>query len=684
MLTTTLLCNIAIAQNPLLMDWNTPYEVPPFSEISPEDYIPAFEVAFKAHNLEIKAITQNSELPTFQNTVLAYDNAGAMLSKVSSLFSCLVATDATPVLQEIQSELSPKTTAHYSEIALNGKLFERVKSVYENRSELCDVERRLTEKIYKGFERGGANLPADKKERLKVIDQELSAAQLTFGNNLRADNGSFYIQLTQKSEIDALPENIVVAGKAEAAKRGLDGVVVTLDKASMLPFLGSCPSPELRQKLYDGYLNRANNNDQFDNKETLRTIANLRLERAQLLGYTHHADFVLSNVMAGSADKVYDLMNEVWDPAIATAKRELSEMKQLEGAPQEFSTADWWYWVERLRAQKYDLDENELRPYFALNNVREGIFYLTGKLYGIEFSELTDIEKYNPENQVFKVTDKEGQHLGVLYMDFHPRGGKRVGAWCTSFRAVTYKDGERVAPVVSIVCNFTPPAAQGEPALLNMDEVETFFHEFGHAIHSLVCESPYKGLRSVERDFVELPSQIMEHWAFEPQMLAQYALHYQTGEAMPQELVEKIQNSAYFNQGFATTEFLAAGLLDMRYHTITEPIEGDISLFEADYLKEIGLIEEIAPRYRSTYFQHIFSGGYSSGYYSYLWAEVLDADAYEAFTETGDIFSSEVAARFLEEVLKRGGTADGNTLYKNFRGAAPSREPLMRNRGFIE
>ncbi len=673
----------AFAQNPLLEEWNTPFEVPPFSQIETDDYLEAMTVAMEEQNEEIAAIVNNPAAPTFANTILAYDNSGALLSRVAAVFYCIAGTDGDDAIKAVQLELSPLLTAHSSNISLNEALFQRIKSVYERKWELGELEARLTDKIYKSFERGGANLPEDKKEQLRKIDQELAMAQLTFGNNLNKDNGAFYLNIRKKSDLKGLPQGVIDAAASEAKRRGLKGWAFTLDKPSLIPFLQYSEKRDLRKKLYTGYLERANNNNETDNKEVLRTIANLRLERANLMGFDSHSDFVLDQVMAGEPERVYDLLEELWQPALNLAKSELEEMKALEGAPEDFQSWDWWYWAEKLREEKYSLNEEELRPYFELNAVRDGIFKLTTDLFGLTFTELEDIEVYNEENQVFEVNDLEGNHVGVLYMDFHPRSTKRVGAWCTSFRGVSYEDGHRVAPIVSVVCNFTAPAAEGEPALLNLDEVETFFHEFGHAIHSLASVVQYKGLRSVERDFVELPSQIMENWAFEPEILATYAHHYQTGEPMPQELVEKIERSALFNQGFATTEYVAASLLDMNYHTITSPLTGDVADFEAEYLKSIGLIEQIAPRYRSTYFQHIFSGGYSSGYYSYIWAEVLDADAYAAFVETGDLYNPVVAKKFYDEILKRGGTKDGNTLYYNFRGQEPSKEPLMRGRGLL-
>lgn len=672
-----------MAQNPFFQEWTTPHCVPPFSQIKNEHYVPAITKAIADEKIEIEAIVSNPEAPTFSNTILAYDNSGELLSKVSSVFGCITGTEMTSELEALQSQISPLMTAHRSDISLNEKLFARIKAVWEKRSELDPMQARLTDKIYKNFERNGANLSVEDKAKLRALDQKLSQLSLTFAGNLRRDNGAFVLNITKKKELAGLSASIIEAAAAEAASRGLKGWAFTLDKPSMIPFLQYSDMRYLREKLYKGYLERCNNGGENDNKGVVDQIVKLRTERAKLMGFDSHSAFVLDQNMAKNPDAVYALLEELWVPAMKLADSEMQLMKSISGAPQDFQSWDWWYWAERLRKAKYDLDEEQLRPYFALNNVREGIFALTAKLWGVSYKLLTGIEKYNPENQVFEVHDKDGSILGVLYLDFHPRAGKRVGAWCTSFRGQSYKDGQKIYPIVSIVCNFTKPSSPSEPALLNLDEVETFFHEFGHGMHSLFADVPYKGLRGVERDFVELPSQIMENWAFEPQVLATYAKHYKTGEVIPATLVDKIQKSALFNQGFATVEYLGASLLDMDYHTISSPMAVDVASFEQNSLSKFGLISQIAPRYRSTYFQHIFSGGYSSGYYSYIWAEVLDSDAYEAFRETGNLFDPATADKFRREVLSRGGTADGGVLYQNFRGKAPAKTALMKRRGLL-
>ncbi len=675
----------AEATNPFFTEWTTPFQVPPFDQIKNEHFMPAFVEGMKIEKEEIDAIVNNPEAPNFENTILAYTTTGELLGNVNTVFNGLCGTELTPELQKIRAEVSKLSTAHRSDISLNEGLFQRIKAVYDSRNTAGydAMQIRLIEKTYKGFERNGANLSAEGKAKLREIDSQLSERGLAFGNNVSADNSSFALVIDNKEDLAGLTESVIAMGAAEAAARGEEGKwIYTLDKPSMLPFLQYSEKRDLREKIYKGYLERSNHDDEFDNKKVLSDILNLRLERANLMGYDSHAHFTLEQTMAKNSDAVFSMLGDLWTPAIARAQAELAEMKKIKG-DDDFESWDWWYYAEKLRKEKYDLDEDELRPYFSIDNVLSGLFGLTTKLWGLTYKEITDsMPLYNKENRVFEVTDADGSHLGVVYFDFFPRASKRVGAWCGGFRGQKYdKDGNFVTPIVSIVCNLTKPVGD-EPALLSLDDVETIFHEYGHGLHGLFRDVKYSALSGVERDFVELPSQVMENWEFEPEVLKTYAKHYQTGEIIPDALIEKIQKSSLFNQGFNTVEYLGASLLDMEYHAITEKGEIDIAKFEQDFNKKYGAMKEIATRYRSTYFQHI-TGGYSAGYYSYIWAEVLDADAYEAFVESGDLFNKELAAKFRKEVLSQGGQADGNVMYRNYRGKDASRTPLMKNRGLI-
>lgn len=694
------LCAVAVAtgcgtqsstENPFFSQWGTPFEVPAFEKIKPEHYIPAYERGMKIQMEIIDSITANPQPATFDNTILAFDRSGNELERVRDVYDNLVETDITPELEAIQGQISSMYTQHKSNIALNEPLFERIKFVYENADSmgLDPMQKRLTDKFYKTFERGGANLSDQDKSRLRVIDEKLAAYSMVFNRNLRNDNGAFVLEVSSEEDLSGLPEGVIASAKHKASDMGKnDGVwVFTLDKSSMIPFLQYADNAELRRKIYTGYLERGNNNNANDNKSVIDSIVNLRVERAKLMGFENHSQYTLDLNMAKDPEAVYALLEELWAPAIVRAqaeKNDMAAMKNAEGNGSTIEPWDWWYYAEKVRKDKYDLDSEALRPYFKLENVRQGIFDLTTKLYGLTYRELADMPKFNESNQVFEVLDKDGSHLGVMYFDFHPRASKGVGAWCSSFREQGYDEqGNKISPVAIIVCNFTAPMGD-QPALLNLDEVETFFHEYGHGLHVLMKDLPYANLTSVERDFVELPSQIMENWAFEPEVLATYATHYQTGEVIPDSLVNKIQESALFNQGFATVEYLGASLLDMDYHTVNEAIDNmDVMAFEQESVAKYGSMAEIWPRYRSTYFGHIFGGGYSSGYYAYIWAEVLDADAYQAFVESGDIFNTQIAESFRENVLSKGGSLPGSVMYNNFRGAEPSKTGLMKKRGLI-
>jgi peptidyl-dipeptidase Dcp len=500
-----------------------------------------------------------------------------------------------------------------------------------------------------------------------------------------ADNNAFQMVLENEDDLVGLPQSVIDGAAQMAEENGMSGKwLFTADKPSMIPFLQYSDRRDLREKIYKGYFMRGDYGNENDNKDLIVQIVSLRMERANLLGYENHASFILDRNMSKNPENVYDLLMKIWDAALPVAKVEAADMQKMidaEGGDFELATWDWWYYSEKIRKEKYDLDEEMLRPYFSLENVREGIFLLSNKLYGITFKKIEDIPVYHPDAYAYEVLDNDGSHLAVLYMDFHPRASKQGGAWCTSYRDQHVRDGKNITPVVSIVMNFTSPNGDG-PALLNLDEVLTFFHEFGHALHGFFSDVTYKRLSGfVPRDFVELPSQVMEHWALHPEMLKLYAKHYETGEVIPDELIKKIEESSHFNQGFATVEYLAASLLDMDYHTLTDVSDLDVIEFENSAMKKIGLIKEILPRYRSTYFNHIFSGGYSAGYYSYIWSEVLDSDVFEAFVESGDIFNKELAAKFRKEILAPGGLQDALDMFVNFRGREPQVDALLRNRG---
>ena len=677
-------------ENPLLSEWNDRFGVPPFDRIKAEHFAPALEQAMSVHNAEIDAIVTNNDEPTFENTVLAYDNSGKLLERVELCFSLLCAAETNAEMQAIEQEMSPKLTAHSGAIMMNDALFERVKSVYERRGALGldSLQLRLTEKLYRRFVRGGALLSVEDKEQLRKVDEELSAARVKYAANLLAANSGFELVISDQDDLDGLPSSIRDAAASEASARDMKGKwVFTTKKPSMLPFLTYSSKRELREKLYRGYLDRCNYNDSIDNKQVINDIVRLRTERAHLLGYPTHAHYVLDVQMARTPENVYAMMDELWAPALERAKAEMEAMREMmkeETGLDDFASWDWWYYAEKVRKRDYSLDESSLRPYFSLENVRSGIFELSNRLYGLTFRPV-QLPVYHEDCETYEVLDEKNEHLGVLYLDYFPRDGKSGGAWCGEYRTQSFDaEGNRISPIVSIVCNFPRPTG-GDPALLSIDETQTFFHEFGHALHALFSQVKYSGLGGVERDFVELPSQIMENWALEPEMLRRYALHHRTNDPIPHHLIEKLQRSRHFNQGFNTVELLAASLTDMDIHTIENYSPIDVNEFERKMLNERrGLMEQIAPRYRYPYFSHIFDGGYSSGYYSYLWAEVLDKDAYQAFVESGDIFNKRIATDFRNKVLARGGEADGMDLYRDFRGADPDRKPLLLGRGLIE
>ena len=675
------------AMNPLLQEFDTPFGVPPFDKIETEHYMPAFKEAMKRQNEEIEAITSNTEAPTFENTVAAFDYSGETLDRVSNVFYNLRSADTNDEMQEIAKELVPLLSEHRSNINLDPDLFARIKAVYDQResTDLTREQEMLLDKIYKRFVRGGANLDEEDQANLRKIDEELSMLSLQFGENLLNETNNFKLVIEDSTNLAGLPES-VITGAADAAKEaGEEGNwVFTLHKPSWIPFLQYSEKRDLREKIYKAMYNRGNNGNEYDNKEIVEKMVKLRTERSQLLGYDNHAGYMLEDRMAKEPQNVYDLLMKLWDPALSKAKEEAAMMQEMidrEGGDFELASWDWWYYAEKIRKEKYDLDEEEIRPYFSLEDVREGVFYVLEKLYGVTFEPNDEIPLYHEDAMAFEVKDKDGSHQGVLYMDFHPRASKRAGAWSTSYRKQHVRDGENITTVGSIVCNFSKPTGD-KPALLSFDETLTFFHEMGHAIHGLLSDCTYPGISgtSVPRDFVELPSQIMENWGAHPDVLKVYAMHYETGDPIPDELIDKIDAAGKFNQGFATVEYLAASVLDMDYHTLEQVRELDVNEFEERSMDRIGLIDAIIPRYRSTYFSHIFSGGYSAGYYSYIWAEVLDKDAFKAFEETS-LFNPELASKFREHILSSGGTDDPMEMYLRFRGQEPDPDALLEARG---
>jgi len=669
--------------NPFFSEYNTPFNVPPFDRIKPEHFIPAYERGMEEHKADIEAIINNPEEPSFENTIAALDRSGKLLSEVSRVFSGLSGANTNDELRAIQKEMAPRLAAHNDEINLNSNLFARVKAVYEQRNEknLTDEQLYLLENLYKRYVRNGAELNDEDQTKLKHINQELSRLSVQFGQNVLAETNDFKLIIESEEDLAGLPESSITGAVEAAREAGLEGQwVFTTQKPSMIPFLQYSEKRDLREKLYRAYTKRGDNDNEHDNKKILSDIIKLRVERANLLGYKTYADYILETRMAGNPQSVYDLLNRIWEASLPVAKSEREEMQAIidrEGGGFKLASWDWWYYAEKLRKEKYQLDDNELRPYFVLSSVRDGAFWVANQLYGLTFEPLDGMPLPHPDAQVFEVKEADGSHCGVLYMDFHPRTSKRAGAWCGTYRSQSRKYGEEIDPVVNLVCNFSRPVGD-DPAMLTLEEVKTLFHEFGHGLDNLLSNITY-GTTFRSPDFSELPSQIMEHWAMEPEVLKHYAEHYQTGEPIPDNLVEKIVNSKFFNQGFITVEYLAACLLDMKYHTLTEPQYLDLNQFEKNYFEEIGLIPEIVSRYRSTYFSHII-GGYAAGYYGYIWSEVLDSDAFEAFKET-NLFDQKTAAAFRRHVLEKNGTADYKTMYVNFRGREPGIEPLLRNRG---
>lgn len=675
------------ATNPFLNTYDTPFGVPPFDKIKHEHFKPALEAGMEAHNLEIAAIVENTDSASFDHTILALEQGGKLLSNVNTVLGNLNSANTNDSIQALVKEMAPVLSAHYDNIRLNEQLFDRVKAVWDQKDalKLNEEQAKLLENTYKGFVRGGANLSDENKDKLRKVNEELAVLTVQFNQNLLAETNAYELVIDDKADLAGLPEGLVSAAAETAKEKGKEGKwVFTLSNPSVMPFLQYADNRHLRKQIWEAYKNRCGNGNAQDNNKVLVKIANLRLQRANLLGYPTHAHYVLEEAMAENPDNVYKLLNDLWKPALAKAKVEAYDIKQeieAEGRPFDPTPYDWRYYTEKIRQKRYALNEEEIKPYFSLSNVREGAFDVANRLYGLTFKALDSVPVYHPEVEVYEVFDADGSHLGVLYADFFPRASKRVGAWMTSYRKQKIEDGKRIAPVISIVCNFTKPVGD-KPALLTFDEATTLFHEFGHALHGLLSNVTYESLSgtSVSRDFVELPSQVMENWAADPEVLKQYAKHYETGEAVPDTLIAKLERAGTFDQGFATVEYLAASFLDMDYHTQTAAITDRATAFENASMNKIGLIDEIIPRYRSTYFQHIFSSGYSAGYYSYIWAAVLDSDAFAAFKEKS-LFDQATAAAFRKNILERGGTGKPADLYRKFRGADPNPVHLMKKRG---
>ncbi|MFH0866001.1 MAG: M3 family metallopeptidase [Bacteroidota bacterium] len=673
--------------NPFFAEYDTPFQVPPFDKIDTSHYIPAFEEGMKQQNAEIDSIISNTDEPTFENTILAFDKSGKLLSKVGYVFFQMTDANTNDQIQSIARKISPLLSKHRDNISMNKKLFKRITTIYDNRNELeLDSQQvRVVEKYYRDFVRLGANLAKDEQDSLKDINAELTTLTLQFGDNVLADTKAFKLIIDDNKDLAGLPQTTIDGAATVAKEEGKEGKwIFTLDKPSMIPFLQYSANRTLREKIYMAYFMRGNNDNNNDNKAIVTKIAKLREKKAELLNYKSFAAYIIDDNMAKTPEKVDTFLMKIWKAALPVAKTELTDMQKIidrESGNFRLQPWDWWYYAEKVRKEKFNVDENELKPYFSLANVRDGMFYVATKLYGVTFTKLTNLPVYHTDVETFQVKEKEGTHLGILYLDYYPRDSKRGGAWCSSFQNAGWEKGKKVDPIVTLVCNFTKPAGD-TPSLLTWDETSTLFHGFGHALHGLFTEGKYnRTAGNVPGDYVELPSQIMENWAGEKEVLKQYAKHYKSGVVIPDSLIAKIEKSSKFNQGFVTIEYLAASLLDLQYHYLTKPEDIDVEKFEQAAMDEIGLIPEILPRYRSTYFSHIFSGGYAAGYYVYIWAAVLDADAFDAFVQSGDIYNQVLAAKFRKYCLKESGDDEGMVQYNKFRSKDPSIDPLLKRRG---
>jgi peptidyl-dipeptidase Dcp len=677
--------------NPLLQEFTNEYGIPPFDEIKTEHFLPAFKQGMEEQNQIILAIVENKDTPTFENTIEAYEYSGMQLSSVSAIFYNFLNAKTNEEMQNIAQELASLTTKHWADIQYNEDLYVKVKFVYDSKDDLnLNAEQTmLLEETHKGFVRAGVGLPEDKQNRLREINESLSKLTLQFDNNNLTEVNNFQLIVEDEADLAGLPEGIVAGAAEKAEAEGMTGKwIFILKKPVLIPFLQYADSRNLREQMFKAYINLGNNDNDYDNKKIINEIANLRVEKAQILGYNTYADYVLVENMAKTPEKVYDFLNSLFEKALLVAEKEAEELQTMiiaDGNDFTLEPWDWWYYTEKLRKSKYDLDEEELREYFQLDTVVKGMFAVVKKLYNVDVIKLNDVPLCTTEAVAYEVKDAtDGSHIGIIYLDFFPRESKQSGAWMDNYVNQFVYNGVEQRPVITNVLNFTKPSGD-KPALLSLDEVSTLFHEFGHGLHGLLTKCTYPSLSgtSVARDFVELPSQIMENWAMDPVVIKTFAKHYATGEVIPDELLQKVENSAKFNQGFVSVEYLAASLLDLDYHSISEKQEINVTEFENNAMNNINMPDNIVVRYRSTYFGHIFAGGYSAGYYSYIWAAVLDADAYAAFKETGDVYNQEKATAFRENVLEQGGTVDPMVLYTQFRGAEPKLEPLLERRGLL-
>lgn len=681
--------NMINAQNPFFEKYNTPHQTVPFDKIKNEHYEPAMLEGIKLHEAEIEAIINNPEAPTFANTIVAYEKSGKFLDRVTTVFGNLRSAETNDDLQKIAQKMIPLLSEHSNNISLNEKLFQRVKAVYKQKSKLSlTIEQaKLLDDIYDGFVRRGANLQGEARNKYRELSKKLSTLTLQFGENNLKETNNFQLVLTQKEQLAGLPEGIVEAAAQTAREKGVEGWVITLHAPSYVPFMTYASNRELRKELYMAYNTKCTKDNEFNTLEIVKDLVNTRMQIAQLLGYKSYADYTLKERMAESSKNVYKLLDQLLDAYTPTAKAEYNEVQELARSTQgkEFRLMpwDWSYYSDQLKNKKFSLNDEMLRPYFELSNVKEGVFGLATRLYGITFRKNSEIPVYHPDVDAYEVLDKDGSFLAVLYTDFHPRAGKRAGAWMTSFKGQWIDDqtGENSRPHITLVMNFTEPT-ESKPALLTFDEVNTFLHEFGHGLHGIFANTHYESLSgtSVYRDFVELPSQIMENFAVEKDFLSTFAKHYQTGEIIPDTLVQRIIDSSNFNVAYACLRQVSFGLLDMGWYTRTTPFTGDVKAYEQKAWEKAQILPVVEGTCMSAQFSHIFAGGYSAGYYSYKWAEVLDADAFSLFMQKG-IFNQEVAQSFRNNILSKGGTEHPMTLYKRFRGQEPSIDALLIRNG---